>query len=76
MLYLTCDASWNVREDKDFIRLYKKTVMSLNRESLILFGLLMGGDYDNKVFNLYIVVSCCVTGRLDVLCRKASLVVA
>jgi holliday junction resolvase YEN1 len=53
MLYLTHEASWNVREDKDFIRLYKKTAMSLNRESLILFGLLMGGDYDNKVFNLY-----------------------
>jgi holliday junction resolvase YEN1 len=60
MLYLTCDVSWNVREDKDSIRLYKKTAISLNRESLILFGLLMGGD-NNKVFNSFIMVSCCVT---------------
>ena len=74
MLYLTHDVSWNVREDKDSIRLYKKTAMSLNRESLILFGLLMGGDYDNKVFNLY------YYGLLlrdwHALCRRASSVAA
>jgi len=73
-LYLTRDVSWNVREDKDSIRLYKKTAMSLNRESLILFGLLMGGDYDNKVFNLY------YYGLLlrdwHALCRRASSVAA
>jgi hypothetical protein len=29
--------------------MYKQSTGPMNREAFILFGLLMGGDYDNKV---------------------------
>lgn len=38
-----------MKKDGDFVNLRKWRVGFFNREALILFGLLTGGDYDNKV---------------------------
>jgi hypothetical protein len=43
--------SWNAKRDNGTIRVFQTDTMSMPRESFILFGLLVGGDYDNNVRN-------------------------
>lgn len=41
--------SWNIKKDKDTVRMYNLQAMPFERDDFILLGVLMGGDYDNKV---------------------------
>ena len=41
--------SWNIKNDREYVYVRRAKPDSLTRNSLILFGLLVGGDYDDQV---------------------------
>lgn len=43
------DFSWNIKKDKGAVRMYNTQAMPFDRDDFILLGILLGGDYDNKV---------------------------
>jgi hypothetical protein len=43
--------SWNIKNDKDTVHVYQTDKISMTRDSLVLFGVFAGGDYDQRVSN-------------------------
>lgn len=43
------DFSWNIKKDKGAVQMYNTQAMPFDRDDFILLGVLLGGDYDNKV---------------------------
>lgn len=52
LIFLIIFNSWSIKKDKDTVRVYNVQSMPFERDDFILFGILLGGDYDNKVCNI------------------------